>query len=246
MADDELVKVRVRFREGEDLPDSETMWARPVEALDHGGTYELENSSFMVPLGAGDLVRAELDGDGGLQVTEVVRPADALLTVVQVDASLDDEARQALVDVWKTRGAGWTEGHHGMLVTMWRAGMSGDEVAAVLADDIRAGRVEWLAAAEPEERERARQTDIDFELVREATLPPVSTTYWVGDDPWWAEQGLDDPDFLAYVQALAGRDPRVARALENGKQHQVVQFVERLTAADPASLPPLDGPIFDD
>lgn len=76
MEEQNLVKVRLKFKEGADLPATETMWAEPVETHDGGGTYRLMNTSFMVPLAAGDVVRAEIDGWGGLQVVNAVEPCD--------------------------------------------------------------------------------------------------------------------------------------------------------------------------
>jgi hypothetical protein len=67
-------------------------WAEPADAHDGGGTYRLLNSSFMVPVAAGDIVRAAIDGWGLLQVVDVIEPSDRVLTVVEypADASPDD------------------------------------------------------------------------------------------------------------------------------------------------------------
>jgi hypothetical protein len=172
-----VVDVRVRYRPGRELPAAEGLWAEPVDAHEGGGTYRLANNACLVPLAAGDLVRAELDGHGSLQVTDLVEPVPALLTLVDVDESVPD--------------------------------------------------------------------DVDFELDR---TPPdvVDTDYWAADDPTWRGLGLDDPGFLAFVQRLAGEDARVARALEKGQHDRVLMYIERITAEDPRTLAPLDGPIFGD
>jgi hypothetical protein len=73
-----------------------------------------------------------------------------------------------------------------------------------------------------------------------------ATGYWVGEDPHWAEHGLDDPGFLAYVQRLAHEDVQVARALELGKHQQVIRVLEVLSMSlgEWSDLP--DEPIFDE
>ena len=77
---DDLVKVLIRFR-GPDRPlRGEKLWARPVDAGPDGGTYALQTSSFLVPLAALDVVRAERNAEGDLQVVDVVTPSDAVWT----------------------------------------------------------------------------------------------------------------------------------------------------------------------
>jgi hypothetical protein len=67
----EQLRLRLRFVGRADLPDTEDLWAEPVDAHDGGGTYRLLNTSFVVPLGAGDTVRAAIDGRGRLQIVAV-------------------------------------------------------------------------------------------------------------------------------------------------------------------------------
>ena len=150
------VKVRIRFKDGDEtLPPGERLWARPVDAHDGGGTYELLNSSLFVPLAVRDLVRAEPDGDGMLQVTGLV------------------------------------------------------------------------------ERPGAVPERIDFRLEGPSS-EPVTTSYWAPDDPFWREHGLDSPDFLAYVQFLAGEDELIAAALERGEHELVGEMLAFLN----------DGPLW--
>jgi hypothetical protein len=213
MAEDK-VKVSVRFKDGFGLA-GESLWAEPVDAHDGGGTYALQNNSFWVPLAVGDLVRAELDGDGILQVTDVVQPAPVVLTSVAV-AHGDHDTACAMGDRWRDDGASWSEGMQGLLSTVWEPGVDAGRAVAVLQPDVLAGRAELIWAAGPGGRTRQALTAVDFELDREEHFPPVETTYWAPDDPYWREQGMDTPDFLAYVQSLASRDDVVARALETG------------------------------
>jgi hypothetical protein len=208
------VKVSVHFKDGVGLA-GESLWADPVDAHDGGGTYVLKNNSFYVPLAVGDLVRAELDGDGILQVTDVVQPAPVVMTSVAV-AHGDHDTACAMGDRWREDGADWSEGMQGLLSTVWEAGVAADRAVAVVEPDVLAGRAELLWAAGPEGRTRQALDMVDFELDREQHFPPVETTYWAPDDAYWREVGLDSPDFLAYVQSLASRDEVIARALEAG------------------------------
>lgn len=157
------VSLRLRFKPAEDLPSTEALWATPVDADDRGGTYRLENSSFMVPLGAGDVVRAELDGEGVLQVTGLVEASPMIMTVVAAPPGADMDL-QPVVAVWSKRGAFWTEGRSGMLVTVWSRGVQLDTIAEVLEPVVADGALKWLATAEPEARVAENMPEVDFEL----------------------------------------------------------------------------------
>ncbi len=220
---EDRVKVNVRYRAELDLLAGESLWAAPVDAQDAGGTYALQNNSFYIPLAVGDVVRAELNGDEILQVVDIVEPAPVVLTSVAVPGG-HEEARE-LGDRWRELGASWSEGMEGLLSTVWKAGVDADEVLAVLAPDLGSGRGELLWLARPEQRTREAQTAIDFELDRVQHFPPVETSYWAPDDPYWREVGLDSPDFLAYIQSLAGRDEQLALALEAGDHEAVREMV---------------------
>lgn len=220
---EDAVKVSVRYRADLRLVAGETLWARPVDAHDAGGTYALQNNSFYIPLAVGDRVRAELNGDEFLQVVDIVGPAPVVLTSVAVQG--DREVAKALGDRWRELGAEWSEGMDGLLTTVWRTGVAAEQVLAVLAPDLSAGRGDLLCLARPEQRVRAAQTAIDFELDRVQHFPPVETTYWAADDPYWSTVGLDSPDFLAYVQSLAGRDAGLAAALEAGDHERVREML---------------------
>lgn len=220
---EDAVKVSVRYRAELQLVAGESLWARPVDAHDGGGTYALQNNSFYIPLAVGDVVRAELNGDEFLQVVDIVAPAPVVLTSVAVHG--DSEAARALGDGWREQGADWSEGMDGLLTTVWKAGVDARHVLEVLATDLSGGRGELLWLARPEERVREAQTAIDFELDRVQHFPPVETTYWAADDPFWSTVGLDSPDFLAYVQSLAGRDAELAAALEAGDHERVREML---------------------
>ena len=129
------------------------------------GTYRLESNSFSVPLAAGDLVRAGADAAGRLQVVDVVEPCDGVLTIFAPDATAAPDAVAALMDVWRLQGAGWTEHGGPFLATVW-PDTPMDAVAAQLNADQAAGRGEWILAAEPHERRREAQDEIDFEIGR--------------------------------------------------------------------------------
>ncbi|CAI9416161.1 hypothetical protein [Nocardioides sp. T2.26MG-1] len=229
---EDRVKVNVRYRAELELLAGESLWAAPVDAHDAGGTYALQNNSFYIPLAVGDVVRAELNGDEILQVVDVVEPAPVVLTSVAVNG--DHEAARALGERWREHGANWSEGMEGLLSTVWKAGVDAEQVLAALAPDLSAGLGELLWLARPEQRSREAQTAIDFELDRVQHFPPVETSYWAADDPFWREVGLDSPDFLAYLQTLAGRDAELAAALESGDYTRVREMLSFIN----------DGPLW--
>ncbi|WP_435769878.1 hypothetical protein [Nocardioides sp. SYSU DS0651] len=241
MVEKNSVKVRLKFKARGELPTGEGLWARQLEGNSGGGTYELENSSYYVPLVVGDVVTAQLDPDGYLQVTGWVRSGDHVLTTVDLDLARCDA--ETVIARWAESGALWTEGSGSTMLTIWS--MEPREIAGVLETDIAAGYARWTATSMPDERSRRGLRDVDFRLAREPEFDYVRTDYWVGDDPYWRERGLDDADYLATVQMLAWEDRRVARALERAQQDRVELYIEHLTAPDPQSLPQLDGPIFD-
>ena len=163
----ERVQLRVRFASD---GDALAAWATAVDA---SGTYRLESNSFSVPLAAGDLVRADSDAAGRLQVVDVVEPCDGVLTIFAPDATAAPDAVTALMAVWQMQGAGWTEHGGPFLATVW-PGTPMDAVASQLNADQAAGRGEWILAAEPHERRREAQDEIDFEIqaaVEELALP---------------------------------------------------------------------------
>ncbi len=220
---EDRVKVNVRYRAELELLAGESLWAAPLDAHDGGGTYTLQNNSFYIPLAVGDVVRAELNADEILQVVDIVEPAPVVLTSVAVRGG-HDEAR-ALGDRWREQGASWSEGMEGLLSTVWESGVDAERVLGVLAPDLASGLGELLWLARPEQRLREAQTAIDFELDPVQHFPPVETTYWAAEDPYWRTVGLDSPDFLAYVQTLAGRDAELAAALEAGDHERVREML---------------------
>ena len=226
---DDPVKVRLKLRPGDERPPGECLWAKPVDAHDGGGVYVLQNSSFFVPLGAGDRIRAELDDDGDLQVVDVVDPSDMVLTVVVTHG--EGHELQAMIDRWAGQGAAWTEGADGLLVTVWREGLTTEDIETVLGPDLAEGRGAWIATAGPEDRTRDALPEVDSEVDRRQHLP-AQTRYWAADDPYWASVGLADPEFLAELQTLAGEDEEVARALERGQHERVLIWMGRLAGPE--------------
>jgi hypothetical protein len=169
------VRLRVRFAHADaaGAADDPTAEPDPDSSFDHedvlglavepAGTYRLESSSFFVPLAAGDLVRAAEDANGRLQVVDVVEPCDAVLTIFAPDAGASPEAVTGLMHVWEATGAARSERGGPFVATVW-PDMPMDAVAAQLNADQEAGRGEWILAAEPYERRREQQDEIDFEL----------------------------------------------------------------------------------
>ncbi len=214
------VKLRIRLRPGDDIPMSEWLWATPLDADEGGGTYELANCAFYTPMAAGDLVRAELDADGYLQVVDVAEPSGGILTAVQFDDGAERLAEEA-GDAWREHGAIWSEGGHGLMMTIWKAEIGWDTIEAAIAPYVGPG-LRWLGGVEAQHRRRDSHPDVDFELDRTRREPEVATSYWVGDDPWWRDHGLDHPEVLAFVQTMASTDVTIARALEVGDHPYVV------------------------
>jgi hypothetical protein len=230
---EENLKIRVRFTGDDTLPAAEWMWARPVDAHDGGGIYELLNTSFYVPLAVRDLVRAEPDGDGMMQVTGIACPGPFVMSWA-VCASPDRTDAAAVADRWLAQGASWSEAMSGMIATVWDEGVTRQQVERVLGQDLRAGHLTWWWPIEPDERLGDAQETIDFTLEGPSEVAEVTTSYWAPDDPYWREHGLDTPDFLAYVQTLAGEEQLIASALEAGDHEKVREMIAFLN----------DGPLW--
>jgi len=159
------VKVRLRLRPDDHVPAGERLWAQPREADEHGGTFELTNCAIYTALAVGDVVRASLDGDGDLQVVDVVEPCGGILTSVLFPEHLTGLAREA-GDTWRDEhGALWSEGGYGVLKTIWRAGVGWGEIKRAVAPYAARGLV-WLGGVEPAERRRDCLFEVDFELDR--------------------------------------------------------------------------------
>ena len=98
---------------------------------------------------------------GALQVVDVVEPTDAVLTIFAPDPTASPGSVAALMDIWSVLGAGLSERGGPFVATVW-PGLPMDAVAAQLNADQEAGRGEWILAAEPQERRREAQLEIDF------------------------------------------------------------------------------------
>jgi hypothetical protein len=166
----EVVNVRVRYRPTPDMPVRESLAAAPVEAGPNGGTYRLQNSSFVVPLAAGDVVRAELAGDGELQLTGLVSASASILTVVGAPPGAELDL-QPVMDEWSAGGALWTEHNNGLLVTVWPENDRLDAIEAVIKPTLSAGLI-WLATAFPSVRVAEHMPEVDFEL-EQVVIEPV-------------------------------------------------------------------------
>ena len=164
MADDQ-VQLRIRFQETGFLPPGEGVWAEPIRADVGGGTYRLTNSSFFVPLAVGDTVRALVDGHGDLQVVDVLKPSDRVLTTIEYPQALPRDEVTSIADSWTKGTDGWTEGIHVLLYTNWGQGLRVEQIGQVLRRSIgwRAGWI-WHGTALPGDRTRGRQGDVDFAL----------------------------------------------------------------------------------
>jgi hypothetical protein len=155
-----VVKLRVRYKPTPDMPAWETLWAEPVE----DGSYRLQNCSFVVPLAAGDVVRAEAAGDGELQLTGLVAASPSILTVVGAPPGADLDV-QSVIDAWKAGGALWTEHNNGLTVTVWPEGFRLDQIEAVVRPTLDVSLI-WLATAFPSIRDAEHMPEVEWELER--------------------------------------------------------------------------------
>jgi hypothetical protein len=180
-----LVKVRVRFRSELGGPDSESLWAEPVDADGFGGTYRLAGTGFVATLAVDDLVRAARDRDGLLRLVDVVQPADRCVTGLMIEGpTVSREATNLLVAQLHAHGAEVSESAGaGFVVSTWIEGMSEERVRAAVPlavasvpgqDDVLVTLVDCFG---PADRTRERLDDIDFEPDDEL-WPPRSTTSW--------------------------------------------------------------------
>ncbi len=240
--EDELVKVRLRLTL-DGAPGGESLWAKPVDAHEGGGTYRVGNNAFFASLMVGDVVRAELDGYSRLQVTGIEHLWAGMRSCVEYPDDTSSDLIQSTADSWKERGAVFTEGGANLLTTNWPEELTAAAVRSLLAETVPS---DWTVHEVDDEATRAQllPDEPDFELVRsdlEATGP---VDYWAADDPGWAAVGVTDPGALAYLQTLAVADARVLATIRAGQHQNVLRYLERLTEPDPRTLPPLEGPLL--
>lgn len=227
------VKVRLRLKPWVGVA-GETMWASPVSADESGGTFSLENNSFYACLGVGDIVRAAPDGDGILQVTDVVMPSPAIISAFHWDwRRLSGDQACAMADAWRQRGASWTEASRDELVTIWNPEADHDVVLSVLEEEERAGRGQILEVLEGEDRKRELQSNVEFELETRSQLEPTGTNYRASQDPYWSECEFGSRDFIEFVQWLADFDDVAARCCEQGEYEKVLDIITFMTGVDP-------------
>ncbi len=169
------------------------MWAKPVEARSNGGSYELANTSFYVPLIRGDRVTAELDSFSCLQVTALERPAPFVLTVVMSKTPVSQAEMTDMGRLLEDAGTSVSEGHAGVFVTTWDQPGSLEDVTSVVASLLaKHGGWRLTEAHEPAGRFDLARDDLDLDLDR--SVPHTfETDYWAPDDPQWAALGITDP-----------------------------------------------------
>lgn len=164
---DDPVQIRLKYHPADDLPPGEWMWAQLLESGVGSGVFELQNSSFFVPLVAGDVVRAERDAEDDYQITDVVRAGPRTMTVVHLDGRDCDV--EVVTARWAAQGALWTEGMDGWMLTVWESPI--ETVGEVLRPDVRAGYATWEITSTPDERGRTRLPEVDFEISRSRSTP---------------------------------------------------------------------------
>jgi len=148
-----------------------------------GGSYELANTSFYVPLIRGDRVTAELDSFSCLQVTALERPAPFVLTVVMSKTPVSQAEMTDMGRLLEDAGTSVSEGHAGVFVTTWDQPGSLEDVTSVVASLLaKDGGWRLTEAHEPAGRFDLARDDLDLDLDR--SVPHTfETDYWAPDDP---------------------------------------------------------------
>jgi hypothetical protein len=102
-------RLLVRLR-GDDGPAGEQLWAVPIDATRDGGTYRLANNGLYSPLVIDDVVEAERDAEGQLQITSVRRGGRPGWLVHLAEGT----SQVFVIDEWRATGTrvewdgGWT------------------------------------------------------------------------------------------------------------------------------------------
>jgi len=177
-------------------------------------------------------VRAQVNGDGLLQVTALVCPGPMAMSRAVVAPRYADQV-VAIADAWLTRGSWGSQATDRLVTTMWKPGVSRREIERATAEDLAVRRLEWLEIHEPDDRTEEAMAIVDLTLDTRRRVEEVTTTYWAADDPYWAEAGLAEPEFLAHVQALAGLDAELARSLERGEHDLLLEVLDFIAGMQP-------------
>ncbi|MDO5076527.1 hypothetical protein [Corynebacterium sp.] len=219
-------RVKVYFKSLLQEPDaagffvpSEHCWAEPRNADDGGGTYIIRNTGFAIPFAFEDVVRAQLNTEGLLQVVEIEQLTPGWVAWIAVPPGSGEARKRALVDLV---GDGHTcaEGGDDMLRIAW-----GEEFTRKELEERFRKYKDWMTGYmlfTVEQRAELLQEAVDFNLeLRE----PVHTDYWAADDPAWRGLGVDTPEFLARVQRLVYEDPAILATIRMNRQADVVAWL---------------------
>lgn len=249
----DLKKIVIRLKDGPF--GSETPWAEV-----DGDVATLSNNCWFAPLGIGDKVKVQPNGDGDLQVVDLLErdPETHLFRALtiseeEIDNEIDvDEmdARGRWVTFWhqleeagvSACAEGGYTGASGVMSFSVKGAMTADEVenlyetVSSLAETNRIYVHLWAAPDDDLTDEEIRD-HFDFTLFE--GLPKFHTTYRAQNDDHWPPS----PEFRNWVQDMAERDPRVAADLERGRYDRVELLISRFLT-DPQDLVPLDGPIW--
>lgn len=238
------VKLVAVFRLDDDMegPSAETPWGEPVNADEGGGTYRVLNDCVFAPLRYGDIVRAQLDGDSRLQIVGIESLAEGVWSRFETPDSADQSTINDVAQRFNNFGVTSISGGMGVLVACWMPELTVQQVAEACAVVLPQDWPDPHIVGSGERMTLLRET-LQFEI-DESTSTPEQVNYWTADDPAWADLGVTDPDMLAYLQTLAAGHPGVLATIRAGQHANVLTFVARLNAPNPAALPPLDGPLL--
>lgn len=216
-----------------------------IDASSGGGTYRLTGFSPHLPTCPGDVIRAESGSDSALWMTALVEVAPHAVSMLAPRPGSSKSWMNKVIERFAREGCenfpSWP-----VLLTKWPAGRGEADILPVVAK--KAPDAINVVVLEPRERRAEILNAVMLASVWMETVPRERshTGYRVGEDLGWKALGMTDPDVLASIQALADKNPRVLATIRAGLYQNVLHYVHRLTTDDPASLPPLDGPLLVD
>ncbi|WJZ02312.1 hypothetical protein [Corynebacterium freiburgense] len=198
---------------------SEHCWAEPIQADEGGGTFAMRTTGYGIPFTVDDIVRAQLNSEGELQVVSIERLTPGWVAWVALPPHSGDLRREALLELLGV-GSFAAEGGEDMLRIAWGEEISRKELEARFRK-----YQDWMNGymlLTVEQRAELLQEAVDLKLeMRE----PVQTDYWAADDPAWRGLGVDTPEFLARVQRMVYEDPAILATIRMNKQADVVAWL---------------------
>ncbi|MDO4686002.1 MAG: hypothetical protein Q4A92_05595 [Corynebacterium sp.] len=198
---------------------SEHCWAKPIKADKGGGTYSMVSTGFGIPFTVGDVVRAQLNTDGELQVIDIQRLTPGWVAWIALPPHSGQLRKETLLELLG-QGCSFTETGDDMLRITWGEDVTRKELEARFRK-----YQDWMNGymlLTVEQRAELLQEAVDLNLeIKE----PVQTDYWAADDPAWRGLGVDTPEFLARVQRMVYENPAILATIRMNRQADVVAWL---------------------